>query len=235
MKDKLHEELSALMDGEASELELRRIIKSSEEGLELRQKWERYHLARSVMKGEARHFNSGHLARHRDQADSLADRVALAIEDEAACKPNNVGGNPVGPGSNWVNLVVKPMANVAVAASVSAMVILGWQSFDGLPGEGADRVVAQASSGSRMARVPAASYPAPDMSEPGVGFTPVAQRASGTSHGSHGLQVADYNPEQDVRLNQYLISHSGNAAINTFGSSHPYARVMTLKVDSVGN
>jgi len=63
MTEKLHESLSALMDNEADELELRRILKAIEssetlsEGeqqiaSELQDKWHRYHILSACLKQE---------------------------------------------------------------------------------------------------------------------------------------------------------------------------------------
>ena len=48
--NQLLESLSALMDGEASDLEMRRLLKS--EGAELNARWQRYHIASAALKGE---------------------------------------------------------------------------------------------------------------------------------------------------------------------------------------
>jgi hypothetical protein len=51
-KEKLGESLSALMDNEASEFEFRRILKESEENVDIKLKWERLHMLSAVIKGE---------------------------------------------------------------------------------------------------------------------------------------------------------------------------------------
>ena len=52
-RESLHEALSAAVDGEAEELELRRVLNAVERDPELRAKWERLHLIGDVMRGEA--------------------------------------------------------------------------------------------------------------------------------------------------------------------------------------
>ena len=49
--ERLGESLSAVMDGEADDLTLRRLIQESATDPELADKWERYHLARDVIHG----------------------------------------------------------------------------------------------------------------------------------------------------------------------------------------
>ena len=53
-KEKLGESLSALMDNEASEFEFRRILKESEENVDIKLKWERFHMLSAVIKGRTR-------------------------------------------------------------------------------------------------------------------------------------------------------------------------------------
>ena len=54
MSEQLKESLSAVMDGEADEFEIRRVLNETANDSELRGVWERYHLVRSVMRGEGR-------------------------------------------------------------------------------------------------------------------------------------------------------------------------------------
>ncbi len=51
-REALQETLSAVMDNEADELELRRVLAACGEDAELRSTWSRYQLARSVMHRE---------------------------------------------------------------------------------------------------------------------------------------------------------------------------------------
>ena len=52
MSEKLKESLSAVMDGEADEFELRRVLDEVSKDAELASSWDRYHLIGSVMRGE---------------------------------------------------------------------------------------------------------------------------------------------------------------------------------------
>jgi sigma-E factor negative regulatory protein RseA len=52
MSDKLFESISALMDNEVDDLELRRLLKAMETNDELTRVWSRYHVARSVLHKE---------------------------------------------------------------------------------------------------------------------------------------------------------------------------------------
>ena len=52
-RESLNEALSAVVDGEAEELELRRVLNAAERDPELRAKWERLHMIGDVIRGEA--------------------------------------------------------------------------------------------------------------------------------------------------------------------------------------
>ena len=53
MTDRAKEALSAIMDGEAGELETRRLLEEIARNDDLREIWDRYHLARSAIAGDA--------------------------------------------------------------------------------------------------------------------------------------------------------------------------------------
>ncbi len=111
------ESLSALMDGESQELELRRLLQCLPDDSELRAKWARYHAASSIL--------------HKDQyppAFSLgfADAVQVAIQKEQSFGLNSrESENLLETDESWR----KSAARFAVAASVALVVVTGvqWQ------------------------------------------------------------------------------------------------------------
>lgn len=123
MKERNKESLSALLDGEADELEVRRILNQLDNDDELRDKWKNYHLMGSLMRDEK--FDSIDLTQGINQAlDGVADSSGNddSFMDEAA---NSAVSKPA-----WY----KPLTSVAVAASVTLAVLLGVQSIG--PDEG---------------------------------------------------------------------------------------------------
>ncbi|MGB1060896.1 MAG: sigma-E factor negative regulatory protein, partial [Ketobacter sp.] len=74
--DRNAEELSALMDGEVSELELRRVLNSIEQDQALCRKWSRYQLASAVLRRQT----AGQARTWMDI--DLSARVQQAIEQE---------------------------------------------------------------------------------------------------------------------------------------------------------
>ena len=105
----LKESLSALMDGEANELEVHRLMQSLESDRQgdLRESWQRYHLTSSAIKGETPTFRI-------DCSAAIAD----AVDDE---KNHSIIPN------NGIFLV---LGQTAIAASVALIAILGVQQFN---------------------------------------------------------------------------------------------------------
>lgn len=121
----LMESLSALIDGEASELELRRVLKSGTE-LEVRAAWQRYQLAGALMRGEC------HAPLEAQQAGSFATRVLAAIEAEDRGEPlaihENVEQADAGV-SSARRYAFAGLGKVAIAASVTLAMVLGFNQF----------------------------------------------------------------------------------------------------------
>lgn len=101
----LQESLSALLDNETDELELRRLLAVSGEG-EMRATWARYQVARAVMHKEL-------LLPHLD----LAAKVSAALADEPQVK--------VARRLPWTGL-----GRLAVAASVTVAVLAGVRLYN---------------------------------------------------------------------------------------------------------
>lgn len=121
-----NDSISALMDGEVGEFELRRTLEQVADDPELAQQWRRYHIARAGMKGEAQ---AGL------QLDISAG-VMSALEHEPTYHPSAYDREPVPakpqkPVSRWWRSV----SSMAVAASVTAAVILGAGNFTESPSQ----------------------------------------------------------------------------------------------------
>lgn len=100
------ESLSALMDGETDELEMRRILKSMESDPQLAQRWQRYHLAQSVMHDRGVPVSS-----------QLAAGVAAALETEP-----DLSKTPE-TSSQWR----QQLTRIAIAASVAVVAVFALQ------------------------------------------------------------------------------------------------------------
>jgi len=119
MNDRLRESVSALMDGEADELELRRLLASDD--AVVRTAWHDFHLARDGMAGVDMRFA---------QMD-ISQRVQAALADDVVAAPSLT--------ARWW----RPVASFAVAASVATVVAVGARHFNADSGD--NSAVAQAS------------------------------------------------------------------------------------------
>lgn len=115
MSQNARESLSALMDNEGDELELRRVLKSLDDEPDAAQAWRRYHLMRSMLQRET----------GVDVSVDLSAGVMAQLESEPA---------PVfdDKGSADASRRTLPLARSAgIAAAVSLLVITGVQFYNG--------------------------------------------------------------------------------------------------------
>ncbi|MGD9660409.1 MAG: sigma-E factor negative regulatory protein [Porticoccaceae bacterium] len=101
----VEETLSALMDGEASELEIRRTLRDISEDAELRRTWQRYQLASAAMKRDL-----------PPRVTDLSSRISAAIEQESTPKSS-------------LSSLLPMFGKVAIAASVTLVAVLGVQQI----------------------------------------------------------------------------------------------------------
>ena len=109
--ENLGESLSAMMDGEAQDLETRRVLKelSSNDGTNasiIRGKWQRYHAISAVMRGG--------VVSDVDYSSAISE----AINDEVALK------------TNPFRKILSSSGRFAIAASVAMVAIMGVQQFE---------------------------------------------------------------------------------------------------------
>lgn len=122
MNDRNKESLSALMDGEADELEIRRVLNQLDQDDELRDNWKNYHLMGSLMRDES--FDSLDLTKGINQILD-GDMASKDAEDTNAPLLSNEKTKK-SVRAAWY----KPLTSVAVAASVTLAVLLGVQSIE---------------------------------------------------------------------------------------------------------
>ena len=126
----VRESISSLMDNAAQPLELQRVLKASDNDEHVRLQWARYQLASAVLKKETTQASL---------SLSFADSVAQAIDAEPNCAPQNVDSatavSKVSPKIRFFEKFWQPAAGLAVAASVTMVMVLGAQrlSVSALP------------------------------------------------------------------------------------------------------
>src|SRR5262245_39892269 len=115
MSEQLRESLSAAMDGEAGEFELKRVLNELSTNEDLRGSWERYHLVRGLLRRELGNGTPTDLPERlwaRIDADESFEQGDDGLTDNRA-RPRGLG----------------PITGVAVAAGVALTVVLGVNLF----------------------------------------------------------------------------------------------------------
>ncbi|MDX7999322.1 anti-sigma-E factor RseA [Xenorhabdus sp. Reich] len=191
------EKLSALMDGEALDSEVVRLVSEDEV---TQQQWERYHLVRDVLRGDV-----GEVL-HLD----IASQVALVLEKEPVhINPSAVLESQPKP-ETWADMLfwnkIRPwigqITQVGVAACVSLAVIVGVQQYNG---DGSVEVDSQSD-------VPVFNtLPVMGSASPVGLATPVDDEAFG---GDLSTQVRESNKRIDAMLQQYELSRRIHAEKN---------------------
>jgi len=124
MSEQLKESLSAAMDCEAGEFELKRVLNELTSNEELRGAWERYHLVRSMLRREPGSAVPRDLPdRLWERIEADADLAYTAEADTAAARAR----------ARWLG----PVTAAAVAATVALAVVFGF----GLDSDSGERAV----------------------------------------------------------------------------------------------
>lgn len=195
MSEKLQEHMSALVDGELETKSASEIIDVLLESDELQKHWCRYHVVRDVLRHKV----------YPDASTTLCDRVRRCLAEE----PLHFATRRVLP-RRWRE-ALKPVAGVALAASVAVAAILAVRGLGPLP-EQPQTAQAPAS------RVAASTRPAiitASATGPGE-IRPAALRR---------LQWHTTEPAVANRLNGYLVNHSEHLG-GPIRGLHPYARIV---------
>lgn len=107
----LLESLSALMDDQADELELRRLMKAMPKNAELQAKWQRFHVVRGYLKQEI----------HVNPAVNLVAGINARLAAESIAPPSH---------SQFSNPVLRYVAQGLIAASFFAITIMATSVFN---------------------------------------------------------------------------------------------------------
>lgn len=178
VSEQIKEQLSAWLDGELPAAEQRLLLERMGREPALRARLSRYQLIRdAVHQALPSHIDLG-----------LADRVRAALDEQPAHR-RSAGG--------WAARAVKPLAGLAVAASVAVVAVLAVQQLR-TPDAGA------------MIQV-AAIPPTPTAVVPVDAGTRLARAPQGRSN---------------ERLNEYLVNHSEYAASGGLPGIPPYVRIV---------
>lgn len=223
----IRESLSALVDGEASELEVHRLLKLSESEPDIRSRWRRYHLVRSVLKSELATTPSV----------DLSDRISAAIAQEASLDvPLQEGSLQASGRKQWRDSVGK----VAIAASVAFAFVVGIQQFsppgDQLPTQMAESSESAPKPVSLAGGVPSGFELPPFAARavstgPGLETEPAAPFAHYSSSNNAAANQAQLQHNQALQnyFNYLLLKHAEQASTNGSMGLLPYARVSRME------
>lgn len=206
------ESLSALMDNEAPELELRRTLKAVSDDRELVATWHRYQLAASAMRREL-----------PPRMVDLSARISAAIDQEQTLKPS-------------FSRYLQPLGKVAVAASVALVAVMGFRQIqvqDPLTAGDAPAVAGATTTapGSLEAEGPQFQLPA-GYDLPAVSARTVSTGPAVVSDPRPVIIVKQAQQESQVDrrglelyLNRFMVQHTDRAALSAGQGALPYARL----------
>ena len=201
MTERMRESISALLDNEANELELERVLSQITDDDELRQTWVRYNAVHSTL--------AGHQLTHLDVDISARVREAIQADPVAAD-----GATP----ATLKQRFLRPVASLAVAASVAATVVIGGQQLSQIGGVPYGDNPAVAGSASPVGMVNSLGATSVQASY-GTRAVPVLQPATRTAYQELARQ----------RMQKYMQVHAEQAALNSPQGLIPYARVPEIR------
>lgn len=196
--DGLGESLSALMDGEANELDLQRVLKNieGEKREEILARWSRYHSGSEAMRGELPTIRM-----------DMAALITSAVENEKTHRQALSGG------------FLDILGQFAVAASVAMLAIVGVQNYNQLDPQQSMHSAALDAYDVQLNTGPAMQFPS--------GFKPVinAQKVSvGALQRSQLVPSRDVEkvgarefPEQEIRghIDKMMSKHNDHTAVHS--------------------
>ncbi|WP_290787280.1 sigma-E factor negative regulatory protein [Halomonas sp.] len=229
MSQNARESLSALMDNEGDELELRRLLKTLDASPDSADAWRRYHLMRSLMRREP----------DVDVSTDLSAGIMARLKDE---EPPQMDMAPPTPRRSL------PLARSAgIAAAVSLMVITGVQFYSGGAPDGTQPGTVAGGSASQPAPASLASSDG-TASRPSLTDLPLFQLPQGSGQGLMTVGTGgDSAPmfmapgqrqsmladeEQALLLQSYLDRHAEGAAFRSGDTWLPLLRASGA--DSLG-
>ncbi|MBT5922943.1 MAG: hypothetical protein HOH29_04340 [Cellvibrionales bacterium] len=216
MKDQLSETISAVMDSQADDLEVRRLLKaldnaSEEEAAAILAQWESFHSIGSVLRNESRSNNETPTMR---ASSNFAASVSAAIADEAPM--DKVARRPSKSDPMWQRF--------AVAASVTLAILVGVQEYESMQAGDASYTADNAVT------VPALQSVDQSVDQSVVDLTAVQLASSEVALESSMSEAEKLEAiEAQERLNEYLLEHTNHAAKQSGQGMIPFARLANFE------
>ncbi|MBT5293335.1 MAG: hypothetical protein HOL40_06405 [Cellvibrionales bacterium] len=216
MKDQLSETISAVMDSQADDLEVRRLLKaldnaSEEEAAAILAQWESFHTIGSVLRNESRSNNETPTMR---ASSNFAASVSAAIADEAPM--DKAARRPSKSDPMWQRF--------AVAASVTLAILVGVQEYESMQAGDASYTADNAVT------VPALKSVDQSVDQSVVDLTAVQLASSEVALESSMSEAEKLEAiEAQERLNEYLLEHTNHAAKQSGQGMIPFARLANFE------
>ena len=220
----LAESISALVDNQASELELQRVLKASEQDADIKATWSRYQITSAVIRGEQTPVFASSVM--LDFSARLS--AAIAAEETYSASSALTKSEATKPQQGWFY----QLGRVALVASVAGGMVLGVNQFNS----------AGVSSSQIANNVAPVSVPAEStvslpsgINSPLINTRNVAVQTGYETRPQENRRVM-FQPRQATPavsdeevsryVNQMIKAHSDNAAMNSGQGVLPYARVI---------
>ncbi len=222
MSERLRESLSALMDDEADDLELGRILRAMDSGeADLATTWSRYQLVSAVLKGSPASVGMRPLALDLEAADVDSDvghADGVIGIDRAPLAPEAARGRGR-----------RALGSFAVAASITAVAVVGWQWQSVNEGE-----PTQVASGAPMTapeKGPATSILPALRTADQRGLLQASEQgrfgrdAVRAQSAAAGATAAAAEVDMRQRVEAYMIRHAEHNALHSRSGMMPFARM----------
>ena len=223
----IEESLSALIDGETSDLEMHRVLKAADNNDELRQSWRRYQIISQTLKNNRSDV---------DLSVDLSARIKSAIADEPPLNTQHTVEQATSAAASSsakrsIKSIWPDVGRFAIAASVAAAVVLGFQ-YTGVD-QSPDLVASESTSSAPPADeqivyeglvnkdiVKTASHsPSGNKASIQLSKQPITINPGDLKKGNYDVQ------DLQLRLNRLMLEHVENASQNNYQGILPYARV----------
>lgn len=229
----LAESLSALMDNQASELEIQRLLKALDADPELKNTWSRYQVASAGLKKDLPVMASSNFAAcvsaAIDAEETYSHQAPLTSENVSK---QTAAGNVIAMPLRWW----QQAGRVAVAASVAGALIVGVQQYQAVAPQTAEfaanapvTVPVATNNETKAANLPSG------INAPALSARTVAVQSGYESRPQENRRVMFvprqeaapiYNEEVSTYVNQLIQEHTDNASVNSGQGMLPYTRVI---------
>lgn len=229
--ESLRESLSALVDGEATELEARRVLANIDSDEEVRATWSRYHVASRAMSGEPSAFSGVDLSAKISAA--LADEPAHSIVEDAPAN-SNVASKRGSVG------FLGQVGKVAIAASVAAVAVFAVNQYSAQPDSSAPAAGIAAANPVNSVDLSNSAADLPmGYGTPGINARTVSTESNPLEQRRHNAvpvqfvprtESASSNPAVQEFLRQLMAEHANVGAETQSGL--PFERVPRIVTES---